>query len=143
MSAWLVSNRHVNALATFAVDQGLCADPAAAALGMWCENRASLRDRYEDRAATYWPELATLEGDFAYRDVTLPSLWHVISAADCYDYQSCEHDGWKSSAAKALTDAVRARACEMLGFAAGDDRVRRHPEYESAPWGIENEEVSA
>lgn len=140
MSAWLVSNRHVNALATFAVDQGLCADPAAAALDMWRENAASLRGRYQERAATYWPELATLERDFSYQDVTLASLFEVIKAADCYDYQSCEHDGWKASAAKALTDRIIARACSMLGR--DYDRACRQPEYESAPWGID-EEVSA
>lgn len=70
MSAFLVSNTHVNALATFAVDQGLVASAATAARQMWTENAASVRARYSD-ADAFWPELVILDRIFVYEDVTL------------------------------------------------------------------------
>jgi len=38
-------------------------------------------------------------------------------------YQSCEHDGWESSKAKAIVDALRSSAWHAL------------PGYEDAAWG--------
>ena len=48
----------------------------------------------------------------------------AIKAAQCYEYQSCEHPEWSTSEAKALTERLINEAISNL------------PGYESAPWGI-------
>jgi hypothetical protein len=138
MSAWLVSNYHVNALATFAVDQRLTNHaPAALALDLWRENRASVRYRYAD-ADQVWPQLITLDADFRYDDVTTPSLWHVLKAARCLACQSSEHPGWVDSAARTVCDAIQARCFAMLGTTpAWVDGRFGHPHYDAAPWGLD------
>lgn len=139
MSAFLVSNHHVNALATFAADQSLTSDASEAALLLWRENAASLRGLYAD-ADQWWPDLARLDQAFAYEDVTLPTLWHVLKAGRCYAYQSCEHAGWATSAACALNEGIMARAAQMLGLADHRcDSISRNGFYEDAPWGLEAE----
>lgn len=136
MSAWLVTNHHVNALAAFAADQALTNRPAdVVALELWTENRSSLRHRYAD-ADTCWTELPQLERVFTFDDVTLPSLWHVLKGAQCYAYQACEHPGWQRSVSHELVTRIEARAREMLGLGRYDD-VSRHHGYEDAPWGLE------
>lgn len=137
MSAFLVSNFHVNALATFAVDQGLATDAASCALMLWVENRASLRARYETRADEYWSDLPVMERVFRYEDVTLDSLWAVIKGSHCYDYQACEHAGWVTSAARDLSARIVARACEMLGVSSEPEALYRNANYEAADWGLE------
>lgn len=139
MSAWLVSNYHVNALATFAADQGLTnLRPADLALQLWLENRKSLRHRYPNDADECWG-LKTLEADFCYQDVTLPNLWHVVKGARCYAYQSCEHPGWAESSAKAVCDRIQARAFDMLGAAPAEIESRHgHRHYDAAPWGLDD-----
>lgn len=139
MSAWLVSNYHVNALVTFAVDQGLTNKSATVAgLDLWQENANSLRYRYSDRADQYWPELPCLAALFTYTDVTVDSVWTILKAAHCYEYQSCEHPGWKTSEAQALISRIVDRCVHMLGLTSGDDpTIHRHHAYEAAPWGLE------
>lgn len=139
MSAWLVSNYHVNALATFAADQGLTNQPPAVlALMLWQENRNSLRHRYPTDADDCWG-LQGLEADFVYQDVTLPNLWHVVKGARCYAYQACEHPGWASSVAKATCDRIEARAFAMLGAAPAEIESRQgHRHYDAAPWGLDD-----
>lgn len=47
----------------------------------------------------------------------------VLKACDCYEYQSCEHDGWPTSEAKAYIDSLRNHAWQAL------------PGYDDARWG--------
>lgn len=48
----------------------------------------------------------------------------VLKQIDCYQYQSCEHDGWEGSDARRFTDALRQRM------------VRQLPGYDDGPWGV-------
>lgn len=48
----------------------------------------------------------------------------VAKIAQCYAYQACEHDGWPTSNAKAIVDALIERFPETL------------PGYDDMPWGI-------
>lgn len=47
----------------------------------------------------------------------------VLKAVDCYEYQSCEHDGWHDSEARSFCEALRKRMIHAL------------PGYDEAPWG--------
>ncbi len=48
----------------------------------------------------------------------------VLKACSCYEYQSCEHDGWERSEAFRLIEAIRHAAIAAL------------PGYEDADWEI-------
>ena len=53
----------------------------------------------------------------------------VLGALACYEYQSCEHPGWKTSEAYEFCDALRHKMIRML------------PGYTRAPWSIDDDHV--
>lgn len=48
---------------------------------------------------------------------------HVAKLCDCFDYQSCEHEGWDGSEAARWSAWLREAAWRMT------------PEYDAGPWG--------
>ena len=109
MSAFLVSNATVNAIATFAADQGVCEDPAAAALHLWQANRAALRHHYADADAK-WPELAALEDRFRYDRQPIESRATLRALLQSYAYQAAQGPDWTTSEAARILDRLLSRA---------------------------------
>lgn len=68
------------------------------------------------------PEYAYLDEYRHERAGRVPTPVETLSILACYEYQSCEHDGWAESEAK--------RFCEALQGAA----IRALPGYDDAPW---------
>lgn len=147
MSAWIVSKQHIDALVDAGYDTrrdhsvrwyhgGTSYELTAEnrdAVGqmLWQECHASVAHRYDDtddgklpgpigltRAtiAAYTHTPATLGERLA-----IPALLKQIS---CYEYQSCEHDGWEASQAHAFCTALRHHLIGKL------------PGYEAADWGL-------
>lgn len=90
---------------------------------LWDENVKSVQARYPGDRELPGP----IDCDYQYSN-SVPLFYvfapvQVIKACDCYAYQSCEHDEWKTSEAKAYIDALRLTACRHL------------PGYEDARWG--------
>ncbi|GHJ45862.1 hypothetical protein Cs7R123_32040 [Catellatospora sp. TT07R-123] len=84
-------------------------------------NRDSVNHRY-DETEIEPPYLFTrVPGD--------PDPVVVLKAVDCYEYQSCEHPGWRDSQAREFCDALRALA------------ISRLPGYRRAPWLISEPDV--
>lgn len=79
------------------------------------ENVASYNYRYKE----------TVEEQMVY-DPCATSLRpiDVIKACHCLEYQSCEHDGWEASTAKAILSSIEGAASRAL------------PGYDDAPWEI-------
>ena len=127
MSAWICTLTHVKSIVAWAANHGVrdVADrQREVAQMLHDENVTSVNYRYSDDVK---PETVAWDGNHN----TLTAV-EVIKACQCLDYQSCEHDGWATSDAKAFLDRVIATAIGKL------------PGYESAPWGIEDrEEVAA
>lgn len=133
MSAFMCSDRHLTALAAYAVRHGLSgialhdyptASEVKAAiketLGVLArENVESLDSRYPNdtgRDVSRVDPLAIADGTFG--------LLTIIKACHCYAYQACEHTGWNASRAKQIVERIEAHA------------VRALPGYEAAPWGL-------
>ncbi len=55
----------------------------------------------------------------------------IIKVCNCLEYQSCEHDGWDKSWAKAFLDRVVENSLHKL------------PGYDAAPWGVKDHEVGS
>lgn len=141
MSAFIVSNDHIDALVSFALahrtsywtgsHRVAISHENAEEIGriLMDENVASVAHLYQDRI-----DQDERDAGAAYRfrefDV-LPSPVVILKACDCYDYQACEHDGWDASMAKIIVNAIRR------------DAVRALPGYEAAPWGIDNRRAFA
>lgn len=93
------------------------------------ENVRSVHDRYPDddvdAGELPGPIDAYYMGPYVYSDPGhILSPGEVFKALDCYDYQSCEHDGWRKSEAFAFCVALRDAACRAV------------PGYEEAPWEL-------
>lgn len=153
MSAWIVSKTHIDLLIeaglTFVhpgsqLTWSKAADPAdwdprkldhqsANAVGrmLWGECVKSVKFRYpgEDVDTLPGPGDMTKSSVSRYRFANVPGSIDpvvVLAEINCYEYQSCEHPGWKTSEAKRFLDALTG-AC-----------VRRLPGYDKAPWGFDD-----
>lgn len=92
------------------------------------ENVMIVHDRYPgddvDAGELPGPTDAYYLGPYVFEDplyVLTPA--EVFKAIDCFDYQSCEHEGWRNSTAFQFCEALRLRVCSSV------------PGYEDAPWG--------
>ena len=143
MSAYIVDRGHIRfliqAALTFSQRNGACfrfyqgetchelRAENADAIGtmLWKENEASVSYRYpHDTNDLPGPVGDGPDHIYTHRACWLPiNPLHVLSAVACYDYQSCEHPGWKESAAHAFCEALMHKA------------IYRLPGYDDAPWG--------
>ena len=128
MSAFIVNPNHISALVRWA-----CRDRVNVFYGspprrldiagseqeicdiLLAENIASYNFRYKE----------SVQEKMVY-DAFATSLRpiDVIKACHCLEYQSCEHDDWESSTAKAIVTAIAGAASRAL------------PGYDDAPWEI-------
>jgi hypothetical protein len=94
------------------------------------ENILSINARYPDTVGTperlpgpcepYW-----LVPYVFHSPARIPTVVEALKLIDCYEYQSCEHDGWKTSQAKRVCEKLRGNLITAL------------PGYEAAKWSIE------
>lgn len=150
MSAWIVDKACIDLLveAIFRYEIPLARDLTPDALGalLWKENYRSVNHRYRRRTRVpqYTHEAQRPFRRYDYGDQqSLPCGTAKDVARDphmlymqlaCYQYQSCEHPGWRSSAAFRIACAL----CEAVLKTAGmsDDEMQASPRWDSAPWRI-------
>jgi hypothetical protein len=138
MSAFLVSENHINALVSTAIHgvvecegnsqpwyhvyfdrvhvQQLNADNVG--LKLWQECAASVSARYPKDPET----ISEYHFTAPARRLSAVAALKLIR---CYEYQSCEHDGWESSASKQFCAGLTSAIIEHLSG------------YQCAPWGID------
>jgi hypothetical protein len=123
MSAFVVSNRHIDFLISAAHRYGLpgfgymTVDRVRVMLER--ENALSVAYRYRQpgtdvTVAERAVQLSTAE----------PDPVQVLKAVHCYEYQACEHPGWEESEAR--------KFCQQLTEVA----ITKLPGYDAAPWGL-------
>lgn len=151
MSAYLVEKNHVRYLIAAAVRFEACiqvknsagnlewraakeaTDDELSEVGqdLWNENAASVEGRYPSLKGKTLPGedentpkddrlFFTFDPSTFYEDL---SPAQVIKAVHCYSYQSCEHEGWRTSRAREF--------CDHLAHIA-ESRI---PGYDKAVWG--------
>lgn len=151
MSAFLLGKVHIDALLTAALGNGAHDDAlywytksdggrrvtyeTVDQLGamLVAENVKSVRARYpnvgEDLDGAPGPidnafAVEAVNGEYHFARTQEFSTGVLLAAITCYEYQSCEHDGWEGSDAEAFCDYLRKHLCRLV------------PGYESA-WEIE------
>ncbi|MDP9471128.1 MAG: hypothetical protein M3Q71_10755 [Chloroflexota bacterium] len=95
---------------------------------LW-ENIASVTALYGERDNLPGPIPTPKPADFRWRPTGSAGAAgvdavKVLKAIACYEYQSCEHPGWKDSAAHDFCDRLRHAT------------INRLPGYDDAPWEI-------
>jgi hypothetical protein len=138
MSAYLVSNEDLSFLASYALSRGIHCFPEQAVKLLHAENGKSLRARYADADVAFGLARPPVFGEVGGLPSDLPvRLAWIVKACNHYDYQACEHEGYRSSAAAALVDNIREDALGVLGVAWKD--FYKSKAYEAAPWGVDYE----
>jgi hypothetical protein len=121
---WKTGSRQLELMSADAVGQMLV-----------CENVLSIRARYPDvdeggtapgPCDEYWREPYTY-ADPRYR----PTAVEGLQALACFEYQSCEHDEWRTSEARRFCEALR------------HSLIQRLPGMNDAPWSWNAEEIRA
>ena len=137
MSAWIVSKRHIDALAYWLDRMGIAHDKQKMGELLWSENHKSIRARYGDynhkgkfvkRPKYHYMIPQPRVTESYYDDFDPQNLDQIQALVHCYTYQSCEHEGWEKSRAKRLMDRLEAQLVYS-----GADWKR---EGTKAPWGI-------
>jgi hypothetical protein len=136
MSAFVLKPNHINTLVTWASAQGIEIDGCSVkgheqgfATTLHRQNVRSVNFRYGDNEPfdriRFEPVAVTYHNP----------LVQIVSAANCYIYQTCETDDWESRIAIRLVCAIRDRALSLLGCL--KQRIYDHPDYEGAEWAID------
>lgn len=88
---------------------------------LWLENAASVAARYPNDAEGEWPGPAGLTlaeiGAYEFEPLAEPLTFaELIDAISGYEYQSCEHRGWRApdNYARAFTSALRDRTARSM-----------------------------
>lgn len=95
---------------------------------LWNENVKSVRYRYSDHAENDLPGPIGEDYKITLRDFNGACFdsfkpVQVLKSCDCYVYQSCEHEAWPKSEARAFIESLRGGAWRAL------------PGYDLAEWG--------
>lgn len=140
MSAFVVPNSHITVLAAFIAQRDLCPGCSIQEIGeiLLNENIESIRFRYPDDRENY------MGFEIDERAASLcPTLVQIIKAANCLEYQSCEHDDYQQSQAYAMTKAATNLALRLLSTAElrlwSVDTIYNHPDYDRCAWVVDFE----
>jgi hypothetical protein len=140
MSAFVVSNTHINGLVRVAVSGPREATPSPGRspwYGVQFAGRDVTPDRAEEigaalldenwKSVNYRYRESNESPGFVYFENSGPRLTAVeaIKAVHCYEYQACEHPEWESSAAFKFCNDFKNTLHSYL------------PGWDAAPWGID------
>jgi hypothetical protein len=137
MSAWTVSKRHIDALVYWLDRYALIKDRQKVGEMLWSENYKSIRARYGDydrdgmfvkRPKYDYRDPLPIPQRGNYDDFDPKNLDQILALVHCYDYQSCEHDGWEKSRSYRLMEKLRVQL-ELSGAEWKREGTR-------PPWGI-------
>lgn len=168
MSAWIVSKPHIDCLVQAMIVEGIVPMEQADETGqvLWEENVISVQYRYrgESRLTLPGPIEYTDPATYKFTGVEAPLddliVWRQL---DCYEYQTCEHEGWRQGyercdhadaqllvgerrPARVLHDALEAVYTKRYGVTSSHDfEAQRHGKPDIAnqnrgnvPWGIDD-----
>jgi hypothetical protein len=137
MSAWFVTEKHINVIVTAAIaldviDEGLAQETGRE---LWGENAKSLIFRYGTDS-----KLADAVGDYQFKPEPTEDLIFIYKQVRCFNYQACEDPGYETSPSSALVEKLCARILEVTGLTHAPSLLHTdislRQDYNSAPWGV-------
>jgi hypothetical protein len=125
MSAFIISEKQIELLATVAAKQyygdNLVGEITRIAQLLWKENHKSVNYRYSEKNRT--PKVIPKDYDYYQNLLAQFTPIEIYKLAQCYEYQSCEHDTYAKSKAHAIVADILLRcASDIIGnLSAYDD----------------------
>jgi hypothetical protein len=121
MSAFIVERSTIDHLVSALIMASIVNASEADTVGriLWAENHKSVNARYNEK---------TRAPKYAHSEHPTTSAAAIVKSADCFEYQACEHEGWRLSTARAWLVALRA----TIGHV---PELRQSPAYNAAAWG--------
>lgn len=126
MSAYIVDAAHITALAAYAGRHNIMrfAPCDVQQIGdiLHAENVRSVNHRYpgDDAEPSFTP--------VAWAEWHIFTPIEIIKAADCLEYQSCEHPEWRDSEAADILRHIKARAIyELAGYREAAWHIQERP----------------
>lgn len=135
MSAYVVSDDHINALVTWAANIGpsqrgasysynesarvyFAGNEERSAAILYTANVESVNDRYADEAVSVGFKFKP------YAKWTTLTPVVILKLCDCFDYQACEVKMYRNTIAAQMIEGIRSHAIGLLA------------DYDAAPWGL-------
>lgn len=138
MSAWMVTDDHLDLLATAwlqLIDPE--ADPQEIGQQLARDNAASIRARYEDRhGAAHDAEVQAATWRFRKWEGNIDPEFLAKQVA-CYRYQSCETEDWEQRPSFAAVERLMGRLVAMGVDWDNDPTNSRR--FDAYPWGVDVE----
>lgn len=161
MSCWIVTKRHIDALAMLidaelkpldGHDVPMELRRKAIGMNLMIENNNSYNYRYDNRYKDECHDVFGYEWEDPKLGKELENPYYVLKAIGCYDYQSCEHPGWEASWSNRILDRLREHVIDRMPSRPWEGRTSQYshdgkatyhdmPEYDQADaWDIPNYE---
>lgn len=138
MSAFRVSTTHVALIAAAAQDVGMLCQWTSHLMAreMARENDASICARYRNEKHVPVDPLGLWRArvDRALHVVRRMSIVWQVKLLDCYEYQSCEHAGWRTCDVREWVHAFRDYLHEQSNKT--PDELRDSIAWQTAPWCV-------
>lgn len=127
MSAWICSDKHINAMVTFAASHDVYvyvkSEPFYVRRN--CQMTAEILKAQNVRSVDYRYSEFNCLSPIRYTPTNGYTAVQIIKACHCYDYQACETPDYEETTAKRICDAIESAAINAL------------PGYDEAAWGID------
>lgn len=133
MSAFLCSEKHINTLVSYGVQQDISVYiPGSSGQKCWQAIRkdpdliAGILTTANVESVNYRYDEDTVLAPVKYESVSTAFLSpiQIVKLCDCFDYQACEVDDYEDSPAASITRTIRNNA------------ISRIPGYDEAEWTI-------
>lgn len=132
MSCFIVERSHVRFIVDVAIACGApWHDGSPQALGamLWAENVKSFNYRYEGRHQEDIGDTRYGSHESDPQAVKASSAGQMLLSLHCFEYQACEHPGWRTSNAFAFCRVLERKLME------GYPDAKLVPGYEGGIWG--------
>ena len=133
MSAFIVSEKHINTLVTWASKNGIVCKGCPVkgheqgfATMLYRQNVRSVNYRYNEDTPFYGIRYEPTKVEAIKENL------QIVKACNCYDYQACETDNYDKTLAALLVEKIRHFAARLDGLTEIEAYalVRQHPELE-------------
>lgn len=121
MSAFIVCNKHINTLVTWASENGIAykgcpvkGHEQGFATALYRQNVRSVNYRYNEDTPFYGIRYEPEHLDSFYYDNERHELAQIVKACNCYDYQACETDNYFDTPSREIIATIRDDALRTL-----------------------------
>lgn len=121
MSAWICSDKHINAMVTFAAKHDITVyvtqkdgNRTPFYVRQNCQTSAEILKAENVRSVNYRYSETTVLPPIRYTPTNGYTAVQIIKACHCYDYQACETPDYEQTIAKQICDSIESEAVRNI-----------------------------